>query len=251
MPRGPRFDAPGVIHHVTFRGIERREIFADDEDREVLLSILDRLALTMLFRVFAWALMPNHVHLVVQADGALPRLMSRLLTSYGLYFNRRHARAGHVFQNRYWSRPIDEDLETVASYVHRNPVRAGLATEAGLDRYPWCGRATAVGGRGPRLFEGDPRVCPERVAPALAAIVEDECARLQLSVAAVLGGARTRAHSAARRRIVMRALRETGHPLAEIGGALTLSPSAVSQIARRIGDGEPRGVSSTNVPGVW
>jgi REP element-mobilizing transposase RayT len=220
---------------VTLRGIERREIFADDADREALLLRLDRLARRFRFRILGWALMPNHIHLVIQLEEcSLARFMACLATSYALYFNRRHGRAGHLFQNRYWSRPLDEDLETVVIYVHENPVRADLTTAAALHRYPWCGHGTAVGARAPRLFERDPDVGLEAgTAPDIAAILDDECGRAAVSPAAVLEGARSREASEARRRVVVRALRETGRSSAEIAATLGVARSTVSQIARR------------------
>ena len=233
MPRGPRIDAPGAIHHVTFRGIERREIFADDVDREALLTRVDRLAILIWFRVYAWVLMPNHVHLVIQTKfGALPQFMARLGTSYALHFNRRHGRAGHVFQNRYWSRPIEDELDAVVAYVHRNPVRAGLATEAALIEYPWCGHGSLAGTRPLRRFEqcaalelGD--------APSLLEIIDEECARVDVSRGALIGNVRLHTVSLARRRIVLRAFRDAGLAPAEIGEALGIRAGSVRQIVNR------------------
>lgn len=218
-----------MIHHVTFRGIERREIFADDADREALLFRVDRLAITIRFRVFAWVLMANHVHLVIQTErGELAHFMARLETSYALYFNRRYGRVGHLFQNRYWSQPIDDGLDAVVAYVHLNPVRAGMTTDAELHAYRWCGYGAVVGHRKPRLFERD----PSHVAftPALAVIVEQECAAAGLACAALVGGARSRVIAAARRRIVRRAVTETRLARREIAQALGIARSTLSQI---------------------
>lgn len=232
MPRGPRSDAPGTIHHVTFRGIERGEIFLDDLDREALLVRVDRLSVRTRTLIFAWVLMPNHVHLVIQTElGVLSRYMARLNTSYALYFNRRHGRAGYVFQNRFWSRPLEADLEKVVDYVHFSPVRAGIVPAAELSEYPWCGHATRLGKRAPRLFEcsaftdaGAPRDLPS--------IVKEECARADVPSVAV-GYGRTPAANALRARIVRRALRETTLTGAQIGRLLGIARSTVSQIASR------------------
>ena len=157
MARGPRPDAPGVAHHVMVRGIERRVIFADDADREAFLDRFDRLIGELEFRCFAWALMPNHVHLVVRTGPVpLARLMARLGTGYAVYFNSRHGRAGHLFQNRYRSRLIqsDRDLMGVVLYVHRNPLEAQLVPDArGLECFPWCGHGALTGARRARAFE--------------------------------------------------------------------------------------------------
>jgi REP element-mobilizing transposase RayT len=236
MPRGPRIDAPGAIHHVTFRGIERRAIFADDLDREALLTRLDRLAILIWFRVFAWVLMPNHVHLVIQTKfGALPQFMARLCTSYALHFNRRHGRAGHVFQNRYWSRPIEDEPDVVVAYVHRNPLRGGLATDATLPGYPWCGHGSLAGTRPRRRFE----LCAALElggAPSLLAIIDEECALAGVSRGALIGNVRLHAVSLARRRVVLRALRDAGLAPAEIAETLGIRAATVGQIVRREGE---------------
>jgi REP element-mobilizing transposase RayT len=143
MARQPRDDAPGVAHHVMIRGIERRAIFVDDTDREDFLVRLARLALELGFLVFAWVLMPNHVHLVVRSAHAhISRLMSRLGTGYARRFNERHERVGHLFENRFRSRRVmdDADLLGLVLYVTRNPLEAGLVRDAAtLEGFAWCG----------------------------------------------------------------------------------------------------------------
>ena len=111
MPRVLRLDAPGVLHHVMARGIEGHAIFRDDEDRQDLLERPAALAERSDLAVYAWALLPNHFHLLVRT-GRLPlsRLMRSLLTGYAGAFNRRHKRHGHLFQNRYKSIVVEEDL---------------------------------------------------------------------------------------------------------------------------------------------
>jgi len=157
LARQPRDDAPGVVHHVMVRGIERRAIFLDDADREDFLSRLSRLVPELGFRCFAWALMPNHVHLVVRSGNArISRLMARLGTGYARYFNARHDRVGHLFQNRFRSRRAvdDADLLGLVLYVTRNPLEAGLVADgAALERFPWCGLGALVGTRQARPFE--------------------------------------------------------------------------------------------------
>src|SRR5512134_2440276 len=132
MVRRPRDDAPGVAHHVMLRGIERRRIFADDSDHEDFLRRLSDLAPALGFRCFAWALMPNHVHLVLRSGQArISQLMARLGTGYARYFNERHARVGHLFQNRFRSRRVldDADLMGLTLYVTRNPLAGGLVAD--------------------------------------------------------------------------------------------------------------------------
>lgn len=157
MPRGPRVDAPGAVHHVMVRGIERRAIFLDTEDYEVFLALLDRLVPELSFRCFGWVLMPNHVHLALETGPVpLPRLMARVGTAYAVYFNRRHNRVGHLLQNRYRSRLVhgECDLVGLVLYIHRNPLRAGLVSGPNdLGRFVWCGQGALTGERQARPFE--------------------------------------------------------------------------------------------------
>jgi putative transposase len=104
MPRQARIDAPGALHQLILRGIERKKIFYDDSDRNNFLGRLD-LILTEAETVwFAWALIPNHLHLLLRTGvGPIATLMRRLLTGYAVSFNTRPHRHGHRFQNRYKS----------------------------------------------------------------------------------------------------------------------------------------------------
>ncbi len=149
MPRGPRADAPGAFHHVIVRGIEKRRIFRDDLDRENLLARLTRVFPECSLACFGWALMPNHVHLVLQTGGTpLAVAMARLNTGYARYFNERHRRVGHLFQNRYKAIPILDEphLLVCMRYVHLNPLRAGLVRDVdALARHPWTGHAVLMG----------------------------------------------------------------------------------------------------------
>jgi len=151
MPRGPRLDAPGVLHHVMARGLERRAIFRDDQDRRDFVDRLATLAAGGAVTVYAWALLPNHFHLLLRT-GRLPlaRAMRSLLTGYAGAFNRRHKRAGHLFQNRYKSIVVEEEpyFLQLVRYLHLNPLRAGVVADlAALGRYRWSGHAALLGRR--------------------------------------------------------------------------------------------------------
>ena len=151
MPRGPRLDAPGVLHHVMARGLDRQLIFRDDRDREDFVRRLAHLAEAGALSVYAWTLLPNHFHLLVRTGSrALPRSMRSLLTGYAGVFNRRHRRSGHLFQNRYKSIVVEEEpyLLALVRYLHLNPLRAGVVTTLReLARYPYSGHAALVGAR--------------------------------------------------------------------------------------------------------
>jgi REP element-mobilizing transposase RayT len=133
------------------RGIERCRIFVDDPDRIEFIARLTSVLIECSITCFAWALMPNHVHLALcTGDHPLATAMARLLTGYAVYFNRRHDRVGHLFQNRYRSIPVDDDeqLLTLIRYIHLNPLRAGIV--GGIDEladYPWAGHAPLLGTR--------------------------------------------------------------------------------------------------------
>jgi REP-associated tyrosine transposase len=149
MPRGPRLDTPGALHHVIARGIERRDIFVDDVDCEGFLARLATLVDDGSFHVCAWALMPNHVHLLLRtAARPLERSMRALLAGYAGAFNRRHSRVGHLFQNRYKSILCEQDayLLTLVRYIHLNPVKALLVPDlASLARFPYTGHSALMG----------------------------------------------------------------------------------------------------------
>ncbi len=149
MPRHARIDQPGLLQHVMVRDIECCPIFLDDRDRVFFMERLSRLLGETDTVLLAWALMTNHLHLLVRlTESRMATLMSRLLTPYAQRFNQRYGRVGHLFQNRYKSLVCEEQdylLESVR-YIHLNPLRVGLApTLDDLDRYQWCGHAALMG----------------------------------------------------------------------------------------------------------
>jgi putative transposase len=104
MPRLARLDAPGVLHHIIVRGIERRDIFSDDEDKVGFLDRLEKLVPETKTVCYAWALMSNHAHFLMRSGpGGISQLMQRLLTGHAVSFNRKYKRHGQLFQNRYKS----------------------------------------------------------------------------------------------------------------------------------------------------
>jgi len=151
MPRLARLDAPGVLHHVIIRGIERKKIFRDKADQDNLIDRLSRLIPETQTACYAWALMTNHAHfLFCSGPGGLAALMRRLLTGYAVSFNRRHKRHGQLFQNRYKSFICQEDayLKELVRYVHLNPIRASLVKDLqALSLYPYSGHSVLTGHR--------------------------------------------------------------------------------------------------------
>lgn len=149
MPRQARLDVPGALHHIMVRGIDKSDIFRDDEDKARFLERLGQNVDQGKCSIYAWVLMSNHVHILFQSgkDG-ISTTMRKLLTWYAQYFNRKHRRTGHLFENRYKSILCDEDNYLIAliRYIHLNPIRANIVTTLDeLDRYPWSGHRTLIG----------------------------------------------------------------------------------------------------------
>ncbi len=149
MPRTARLDASDLLQHVIVRGVGRCDIFSDDNDRSRFVGNLSKLLVQTGTECLAWALMSNHIHLLVRPrQTLLAPVMRRLLTGYAIYFNLRHKRSGHLFQNRYKSIVCEEDpyLLELIRYIHLNPLRAGLVKDfTALDSYPWSGHSVIMG----------------------------------------------------------------------------------------------------------
>lgn len=148
MPRQSRIDAPGALHHVIVRGIERKAIFWDDTDRQDFLDRLAEILPRTSTACYAWALMPNHVHLLFRTgEKPIADVMRRLLTGYAVRFNRRHRRHGHLFQNRYKSILCQEEpyFKQLVAYIHLNPFRSGsVKTLKELQTNPYTGHGALM-----------------------------------------------------------------------------------------------------------
>lgn len=149
MPRQARLDVPGALHHIMVRGINKADIFDDDQDKSRFLERLGDTVAEGQCMVYAWVLMDNHVHILFKSGKhGISIVMRRLLTWYAQYYNRQHKRTGHLFENRYKSILCDEDnyLLALVRYIHLNPIRAGIIkTITELDCYPWSGHRTIIG----------------------------------------------------------------------------------------------------------
>ena len=149
MPRQPRLDIPGALHHIMLRGINKSTIFKDDLDRTTFLEQIGQILGEGEDRIYAWVLMRNHVHILFKSGRmGISAFMRKLLTRYAIYFNKRHRRTGHLFENRYKSILCDEDnyLLALVRYIHLNPIRAKIVKSIEeLDRYPWSGHRAIIG----------------------------------------------------------------------------------------------------------
>jgi REP element-mobilizing transposase RayT len=152
MPRKARIDAPGALHHIIIRGIDRCVIFTDDRDRDQFIERLGDILTDTDTPCYAWALIPNHVHLLLKTGSTpIAGVMRRLLTGHAVYFNHRHCRHGHLFRNRYKSILCQEDtyLLELVRYIHLNPLRAGLVQDIkALNKYPYCGHGSLMRKKG-------------------------------------------------------------------------------------------------------
>lgn len=151
MPRQPRCLLGDGIFHVISRGVARTVIFRDSDDYRGFVRLFAAVVDRFLWSDHAYCLMPNHYHLVIQAKRVrLSNGMHRLNGLYAQGFNDRYERAGHLFQNRFGARLIEDEryLAGACAYVLNNPVRAGLVETA--EEWPWSSAGAA-------LVSGTPR----------------------------------------------------------------------------------------------
>lgn len=138
MVRQARQRCESGVYHVVLRGINRGDIFFDDDDSMRFLETLAQKKRNQEYWLYGYCLMTNHVHLLVREnEDMVSRTMSRIGTSYAKWYNQKYSRSGHVFQGRYGSECVEDDkyLLTVVRYIHNNPVKAGLVKEP--EAYRW------------------------------------------------------------------------------------------------------------------
>jgi putative transposase len=150
MPRIARVVVPGLPHHIVQRGNNRQDVFFAADDYRAYLDLLHEQSQRFGLHILAYCLMTNHVHLIALpgSEQALARAVGRTHWLYSRYINRLHGRSGHLWQNRFFSCPLDADhLLHAARYVERNPVRAHMVRLPW--RYRWSSAAAHTG-------EGEP-----------------------------------------------------------------------------------------------
>jgi putative transposase len=151
MPRPLRIAEPGIIYHLTNRGVKRLPIFHADEDRLDFLRLLNITNERYPFVLHAYCLMNNHYHLLLQPlRHSLSLIMQYFNSRYARRFNRRQGQSGHVFQARFHSLPVQTDayLTVVSRYIHLNPYRAGMVTRP--QDFVWSNYAAMIGGKADR-----------------------------------------------------------------------------------------------------
>ncbi|MED4225292.1 REP-associated tyrosine transposase [Neobacillus cucumis] len=138
MSRGARVKSHSGIYHVMWRGVNRQEIFHDDEDCLTFLSIVEKYKLKSELSMYAWCLMGNHVHLLVkEGNEPLSTTMKRIGVSFVYYYNHKYQTTGHLFQDRFRTENVENvrSLLTVVRYIHQNPVKAGMVGR--VDEWRW------------------------------------------------------------------------------------------------------------------
>ncbi len=157
MPRHPRLHASGLLFHIMVRGNNKQDIFLDSTDYEEFLDAIEGTRTRYPFYLYAYVLMPNHFHLLVEVrQTPTARLMQALLTRYARGFNRRHQRSGPVFQGRYKAIVCEQKsyLLELTRYIHLNPVRAGFVRRPG--KWPWSGHSEYLGKTRRGLIDSGP-----------------------------------------------------------------------------------------------
>ena len=150
MARKPRIEYPGAFYHVIVRGNQRQRIFKDAADYQKYLLTLTVYRNRYQFHLYAYVLMGNHVHLLLETgDVPLSKILQGVSQTYTLYFNRRYRTVGHLFQGRYKAILCDREayLLGLLKYIHQNPLRAKIA--ASLRDYAWSSHHAYVGKNNP------------------------------------------------------------------------------------------------------
>ncbi len=147
MPRVARIKSKSGIYHIVLRGINRQTIFENDEDSNRFIQTIIRFKEISEYKIFAYCLMGNHIHLLLQeGKDPLDIILKRICSSYVLWYNRKYGRIGNLFQDRFWSEPVEsmDYLLVVTRYIFRNPIKAGIVTR--LNNYKWTNYMDYVNG---------------------------------------------------------------------------------------------------------
>ena len=157
MPRKLRVEVEGGLYHVITRGNDRQDIFHSEDDHLKFLALLKKQKEKSPFYLYAFCLMTNHVHLLIERQAeTVGNIMRRLLTGYSQYYNRRYRHVGHVFQGRHKAILCDSDpfLSELVRYIHLNPVRAKWVINA--EDYPFSSQRAYLGLEPAGIVDIDP-----------------------------------------------------------------------------------------------
>ncbi|GAB6179237.1 hypothetical protein JCM14036_05560 [Desulfotomaculum defluvii] len=148
MPRKARQSSKTGIYHIMLRGINRQNIFKDDEDRYRFLEALDKYKGISKYQVYGYCLMDNHIHLLIrEGEENLANAIKRIGASYVYWYNKKYERCGHLFQDRFMSEPVEDDsyLLTVLRYIHQNPLKAKMVNY--ISEYRWSSYRDYLGNK--------------------------------------------------------------------------------------------------------
>lgn len=139
MSRPPRVLSDTGLYHIIFRGINRQDLFEENQDYKKLLEIIMIVKEDEKFELYAYCLMTNHVHLFIkeQNKGDIKKIVHKILTRYVVWYNHKYERSGSLIGNRYKSEPIEDDIYylSLVKYIHQNPVKAGMVDA--VEGYEW------------------------------------------------------------------------------------------------------------------
>ena len=138
MPRAAREKSQSETYHIMLRGINQQQIFEDEEDYKKFIEILKTYQAICEYKVFAYCLMGNHIHLLMEfKKEPIEQVFKRIGSKYVYWYNVKYQRKGHLFQDRFKSEPVDDDpyFLTVIRYIHQNPLKAGLCKNAEEYKY--------------------------------------------------------------------------------------------------------------------
>lgn len=153
MPRVAREKCGNSIYHICVRGNNKQDMFLDNEDREEYLKRIRNYKERYKMQIYAYCLMTNHVHLLIyDNDQDISKFMQGLSLSYVIYFNKKYGRTGHLFEDRFTSVIIKNDMQLmyVSRYIHLNPVRANMVARA--KDYKWSSYASYDIGKDKRMI---------------------------------------------------------------------------------------------------
>ena len=156
MARKLRIQVAGGMFHVWARRVDRWPLFVDDADFRRYMKLLAKTVEACDWILLSFCLMPNHIHLLVELREAnLAKGMQKLHGAYVRWFNDRHARRGRLFEHRYDSRPVADELYfvTVVKYIEMNPVDAALCAKP--EDWPWSSRGILAAGPCPPWLSDD------------------------------------------------------------------------------------------------
>ena len=147
MARKARLRSKSRLYHILLRGIEKQDIFIDDEDKNKMMQILKDKKQDKAFYIYAYCILSNHIHLAIrEGNDDITRIFKRATTSYASYFNKKYSRSGPVFQGRFKSETVDDEQSLLAltRFIHQNSEKSGIANYFWSSYWEYTGRNEGV-----------------------------------------------------------------------------------------------------------